>query len=77
MKVVAVSLDLLELGLDRHSTIRIQGLDGEYVVLDRMPSHWTRRIDVYMGEDVEAARRWGKRRVTIRWRGAAQPGTAK
>jgi 3D (Asp-Asp-Asp) domain-containing protein len=32
-----------------------------------MAPHWTRRIDVYMGRDRAAARRFGARRVHIRW----------
>ena len=39
----------------------------EYRVLDKMPSRWRRKIDIYMGEDVAAARAWGVRRVRIRW----------
>jgi len=67
MKVIAVSKDLLALGLTRGQRVRIRGLDGEYVVLDRMPSRWRQKIDIYMGEDVGAARRWGVREVEIEW----------
>ena len=67
MKVIAVSRDLLELGLDRGVQVEVEGLEGSYVVLDRMPSRWTRKIDIYMGVDVEAALEWGVRRVRIRW----------
>ncbi len=68
MQVLAVSPDLVEIGLDRGTEVHIQGLEGTWVVLDRMPSRWSRRIDLYMGEDVEAAREWGRQRVEIRWR---------
>ena len=67
MKVVAVSKDLIELGLLRGQRIRIEGLEGDYVVLDRMPSRWRRKIDIYMGEDVRAALNWGVREVEISW----------
>jgi len=67
MKVVAVSKDLIELGLLRGQRIRIEGLAGEYVVLDRMPSRWSRKIDIYMGEDVRAALNWGVREVETSW----------
>jgi len=67
MRVVAVSRDLEKLGLQKGARLRISGLDGEWTVGDRMHERWTRRIDVYMGLDVKAARAWGKRRVTIRW----------
>jgi 3D (Asp-Asp-Asp) domain-containing protein len=67
MKVVAVSRDLEALGLTSGVRIRIEGLDGDWQVGDRMDERWTRKIDVYFGDDVEAAKRFGKRRVTIRW----------
>ncbi len=67
MKAIAVSADLIELGLARGQIVRIHGLDGEYVVADRMSSRWQRKIDIYMGEDVKAARRWGIREVEIAW----------
>jgi 3D (Asp-Asp-Asp) domain-containing protein len=67
MKTIAVSHDLLALGLTRGMKVEIEGLPGHYTVLDRLPSRWTRRIDIYMGKDVRAARRWGRRAVQIRW----------
>lgn len=67
MRTVAVSRDLLELGLRRGSVVRIDGLSGSYRVLDKTASRWSRRIDIYMGVDREAALRWGKREVRIRW----------
>jgi len=66
-RAVAVSRDLLRLGLTRGSHVRIEGMPGEYVVLDKMARRWRRRIDVYMGLDREAAREFGRREVTIRW----------
>jgi 3D (Asp-Asp-Asp) domain-containing protein len=67
MKAIAVSPDLIELGLARGQLVRIGGLDGEFVVADRMSSRWQRKIDIYMGEDVKAARHWGVRDVEIIW----------
>lgn len=67
MKVIAVSRDLIELGLTRGMRVRIDGLPGEYVVLDKMAKRWSRKIDIYMGEDVTSARQWGVRKVRIRW----------
>ena len=67
MKAIAVSADLIEIGLARGQRVRIHGLDGEYVVADRMPSRWQRKIDIYMGDDVQAARRWGVREVELVW----------
>lgn len=65
MKAIAVSRDLLKMGLKRGSKVKISGLPGEYVVLDKMHHRWNRKIDIYMGKDVRAAKKWGKRRVTI------------
>jgi len=67
MKAIAVSKDLLEIGLRRGQRVRIAGLSGEFVVLDRMPSRWSQKIDIYMGHDVRAALRWGVRNVEISW----------
>jgi len=68
MKVIAVSKDLLAMGLRHNTKVTIDGLTGEYVVLDRMPAKWRRKIDIYMGNDRNKALRWGKRKVTIHWR---------
>lgn len=67
MRVIAVSPDLLELGLTRGTEVRIDGVEGTWIVLDRTHSRHRKRIDLYMGNDVKAARRWGIRTVTIRW----------
>lgn len=67
MKVIAVSRDLLKMGLKRNVKIRIDGLPGEWRVLDKMNARWKKRIDLYMGEDEDAAWNWGVRKVTIRW----------
>jgi 3D (Asp-Asp-Asp) domain-containing protein len=67
MRAIAVSPDLHALGLVRGARVRIEGLRGEYQVLDRMPRRWKRRIDIYMGTDRRAARTWGKRTVRIHW----------
>lgn len=67
MKAIAISPDLQRAGLTRGTKVKIEGLPGEYVVLDRMPSRWSKRIDIYMGEDVGAARQWGVREVRIYW----------
>ena len=67
MRAIAVSRDLLALGLIRGVEVSIDGLPGTYRVLDKMDKRWKRRIDLYMGVDVGAARRWGIREVRIRW----------
>lgn len=67
MQIVAVSPDLIEAGLTRGVELRIEGLPGVWTVLDRTASRHRNRIDVYMGTDVEAAIKWGLKKVTIRW----------
>ncbi len=67
MRAIAVSPDLAKLGLVHGRKVRIEGLRGEWVVRDRMPRRWKRRIDIFMGEDVEAALDFGRRRVRIHW----------
>ena len=69
MKAIAVSRDLIALGLGHGTEVRIDGLPGLFVVRDKMAKRWRRKIDIYMGEDVPAARRWGRRTVIIRWSG--------
>lgn len=67
VNAIAVSDDLVSFGLTRGTRLRIEGMKNEYVVLDRMPARWKKRIDIYMGNDVKAARAWGKRDVNIYW----------
>lgn len=67
VRVIAVSPDLLKKGLRRGQRVRIHGLKGEFVVLDKMPRRWQNRIDLYMQKDLRAARQWGRRRVKISW----------
>lgn len=67
MKVIAVSRDLLADGLDHNQPVKIEGLPGIYRVMDKMNKRYTRRIDIYMGTDRQAALNWGKREVEIQW----------
>lgn len=67
MKAIAVSRDLLEHGLDHEVKVRIEGLEGEYAVLDKMNARFKKRIDIYMGLDTAEADQWGKRTVRISW----------
>ena len=67
MKAIAVSRDLIEMGLDHETEVRIEGLEGTYVVRDKMNKRWEKKIDIFMGKDREKAMEWGKRKVTIHW----------
>ncbi|WP_271271288.1 3D domain-containing protein [Aliamphritea hakodatensis] len=68
MKSIAVSRDLIAAGLTHKTIVRIEGLEGEYRVLDKMNRRWEKKIDIYMGEDRKKALQWGKRKVTIFWK---------
>lgn len=67
MKAIAVSRDLIKLGLTHGTTVRIEGLEGEYMVLDKMNRRWENKIDIYMGEDLQKALNWGRKTVIISW----------
>lgn len=66
-KVIAVSRDLIQEGLDYDTKVKIEGLEGTYRVVDKMNKRWEKRIDIYMGDQIEEAREWGKQEVTITW----------
>jgi 3D (Asp-Asp-Asp) domain-containing protein len=67
MKCIAVSRDLIPLGLGHNTPVKIEGLPGEYLVKDKMNKRWEKKIDIFFGQDVKAAKEWGKRTVTISW----------
>lgn len=67
MKCIAVSRDLIQMGLDRDTQVKIEGLKGIYLVKDKMHQQWTNHIDLYMGEDVEKAQEWGRQKLTIHY----------
>lgn len=65
MLAIAVSRDLIKQGLTHNTAVQIKGLDGIYLVKDKMNKRWKKKIDIYMGLDKEKAIQWGKRTVTI------------
>lgn len=68
MKSIAVSRDLLkEQGIAHGTKVKIEGLPGKYEVLDKMNKRWEKKIDIYMGTNVQEAREWGKQQVEITW----------
>ena len=68
MKAIAVSRDLLhKYGMKRGTRVKISGLKGTYRVLDKMNKRWRKKIDIYMGKNIRAARNWGRRKVHITW----------
>ncbi|MDX1804476.1 MAG: hypothetical protein R3292_10355 [Alcanivorax sp.] len=70
MKAIAVSRDLIKAGLVHNTTVTIEGLPGDYKVLDKMNKRWTNKIDILMA-DPKRAREWGKKDVTIHWQESA------
>ena len=68
LRYIAVSRDLLKKGLSHNALVKVEGLEGVYLVKDKMNRRWRNRIDIYMGTDVKVARAWGRRKVNISYR---------
>lgn len=68
MRYIAVSRDLLRKGLKHNTPVVIEGFESIYLVKDKMHYKWRNHIDIYMGEDIEAAKEWGRRKVCIDYR---------
>ena len=67
MKCIAVSRDLIAIGLKHNTEVKIDGFDGIFLVKDKMHSRWRKRIDIYMGTNVKKAREWGRKKVFIHY----------
>lgn len=65
MKVVAVSRDLLTLGIEHNTMLTIESLLDTFYVKDKMNPRWQNRIDIYMGDDIRKAREWGRKKLFI------------
>jgi 3D (Asp-Asp-Asp) domain-containing protein len=68
MKAIAVSRDLIPLGLGYKTEVEIEGIPGTFIVLDKMHRRKKKTIDIYMGLDLKAAKEWGRKKVTIKWK---------
>lgn len=68
MQCIAVSRDLIALGLDHNTEVEIEGLPGTYLVKDKMNRRFRNHVDLYMGTDVAKAREWGRQKRTIRYK---------
>ena len=68
MRYIAVSRDLLRKGLKYNTPIIIEGFDGFFLVKDKMHRKWKNHIDIYMGNDTDSAKQWGRRKVCIDYR---------
>ncbi|MET2984534.1 3D domain-containing protein [Aureibaculum conchae] len=67
MPYIAVSRDLLRMGLKHNTPVKIEGLNGIYLVKDKMHYRWRKKIDIYMGKDIKAARAWGRKKLEIQY----------
>lgn len=67
MPYIAVSRDLLRLGLKHNTPVKIEGFNGIFLVKDKMHYRWRKKIDIYMGKDVRAAKAWGRKKLEIKY----------
>ncbi len=67
MKCIAVSRDLLRLGIEHNTPVKIEGLEGIYLVKDKMNKKYRGKIDIYMGNDVKKAKEWGRKKLSIHY----------
>jgi 3D (Asp-Asp-Asp) domain-containing protein len=67
-RVIAVSRDLRDAGLVCGTKVKVSGLGGSWTVADVTAARHEQLIDIYMGKDIRAARRWGVQEVEISWR---------
>jgi len=65
MNAIAVSRDLLKLGLDYNEKVKIEGFDSVFLVKDKMHYRWHNRIDIYMGENAQKAKKFGRKKLNI------------
>jgi 3D (Asp-Asp-Asp) domain-containing protein len=66
-RTIAVSRDLFRAGLKCGTKVKIEGMKGEWTVVDKTGPRHEKLIDIYMGTDVKAARRFGVKEVEIAW----------
>jgi len=67
MNVIAISRDLMKKGLVYNTPVKIDGLSGIFFVKDKMHHRWRNKIDIYMGEDVQKAKNWGRKKISIQY----------
>ena len=67
MNVIAISRDLLKKGLVYNTPVKIDGLSGVFFVKDKMHHRWRNKIDIYMGVDVQRAKKWGRKKIIIQY----------
>ena len=67
MKAIAISRDLIDSGLTHNTEVIIEELNDTFLVKDKMNRRWTKKVDIYMGEDVQKAREFGRQKLTLKW----------
>ena len=67
LKSLAVSRDLIAKGLDYGTMVRIDTFPDTFYINDKMHSKWKNRIDIYMGNNIDKAKDWGRRKVIIEY----------
>ncbi len=67
MNVIAISRDLLKDGMKYNTPVKIDGFSGIFFVKDKMHHRWRNKIDIYMGEDVQKAKNWGRKKILIQY----------
>jgi len=65
MPYIAVSRDLIKLGLVHNTLVKLEGFNGTFLVKDKMNRRWRNRIDIYMGKDIKKAKAWGKQKLEL------------
>lgn len=65
MKSIAVSRDLIKMGLRHNTMVKIDTFPDTFLVKDKMHWRWKNRIDLYMGNNIKKAREWGKKKLMI------------
>ena len=67
IRSIAVSRNLIKLGLKHNTPVKIEGFDSIFLVRDKMHRRWQNRIDIYMGTDITKAKAWGRQKLTIQY----------
>ncbi|NNC69314.1 MAG: 3D domain-containing protein [Flavobacteriaceae bacterium] len=67
MKCIAISRDLIALGIQHNTPVKIEGLDGIFLVKDKMHRRKRKQIDIYLGKDIKKAKAWGVKRLKIKY----------
>ncbi len=65
LKAIAVSRDLISRGFKHNTPVKIEGFDSIYLVKDKMHYRWSNKIDIYMGNNVQKARNFGRKKLKV------------